>query len=178
MAELNFTNVADLYEYVVRNGPVFFEKSGVDYATTSQQIINSKTQYSYRSCGVEFHTDGIIIGARGMISGRNKGNDTLYFDNVANIDEDIGLLFHSVRLYTKGGSGIYILRGAKHVLVLEAVKYFYHQYMNNKTNEAAQNYEANPSAMDELKKASELFNNGLITEDEFKAIKSKLLKDL
>ncbi|KZX10700.1 SHOCT domain-containing protein [Methanobrevibacter curvatus] len=177
MALNDFESVENLYTHVSKEGSMFFEKSEVTYATTSQQVINSSTNLQYRNCGIEFYMDKIVISARGVFSGKNKGNDTLYFINIANIDEDIGLLSHSIRLYTKGGAGIYILRGNKYVFILEAIKFFYHQYMNNKLNEPVKDSKSELSAMDEIKKAGELFNNGLITEEEFKNIKSKLLED-
>ena len=100
------------------------------------------------------------------------GARKIYFENITSIDEDNRGKLHlsnSVMINTKSGESAVQLKYVQkedYELLVNA----FDEYMGNKTSNIIPNSKA-----DDLLKYAELFEKGLLTEEEFEAKKKELL---
>lgn len=124
---------------------------------------------------VAVYPNRIEIFSRTYFTKKNIGSRTIFFKNVTSVDLDI-----AGRFEMQSGVQIHMISGEQINLLLpneENVRKLYDNIMkvyNASLEEAPAKIEG--SAADELEKIAELYTKGLLTEEEFAAMKRKIIE--
>ena len=131
-----------------------------------------------RRCYVKVLEDRLILDKTGIMIRSDLGTRTIYFSDISSIDFDKSGMFHvtnSVKLIMRGGEFITLIHvGPKEYdLINNKCKL----YKENQYNTKNLNSNSSQNTSDDLLKYAELYEKGLLTDDEFKSFKQKLLND-
>lgn len=160
------------------------EKNEYDFSCDIEEIRTNwagEKRKDRRKCNVKVLDDRVILYKTGVFIKSDLGNRTVYFSDITGIDFDKAGLFHitdSINIVIKGGENITLIY----------VKEENFNLINSKWTEYKKNIdkpqnttilETRPtetlSIADELAKYAELYEKGVLTEDEFIAIKQNLI---
>ena len=120
---------------------------------------------------LKLEDDGLSLKTTGRLTGRNKGEKFVEYDDITGIEFKKGVVWGDLEISTSGITveveRINKNEGDAFVTVLRDKLEENRENKLGKTNQ--------PSPMDEIKKAKELLDSGAITEEEFENIKKKYL---
>lgn len=131
-----------------------------------------------RRCYVKVLEDRLILDKTGIMIRSDLGTRTIYFSDISSIDFDKSGMFHvtnSVKLIMRGGEFITLIHvGPKDY---DLINNKWKLYKENQHNTKNLNSNSSQNTADDLLKYAELYEKGLLTDDEFKSFKQKLLND-
>ena len=131
-----------------------------------------------RRCYVKVLEDRLILDKTGIMIRSDLGTRTIYFSDISSIDFDKSGMFHvtnSVKLIMRGGEFITLIHaGPKDY---DLINNKWKLYKENQYNTKNLNSNSSQNTADDLLKYAELYEKGLLTDDEFKSFKQKLLND-
>ena len=131
-----------------------------------------------RRCYVKVLEDRLILDKTGIMIRSDLGTRTIYFSDISSIDFDKSGMFHvtnSVKLIMRGGEFITLIHvGPKD---FDLIYNKWKLYKENQYNTKNLNSNSSQNTADDLLKYAELYEKGLLTDDEFKSFKQKLLND-
>ena len=131
-----------------------------------------------RRCYVKVLEDRLILDKTGIMIRSDLGTRTIYFSDISSIDFDKSGMFHvtnSVKLIMRGGEFITLIHvGPKDY---DLINNKWKLYKENQHNTKNLNSNSSQNTSDDLLKYAELYEKGLLTDDEFKSFKQKLLND-
>lgn len=130
-----------------------------------------------RDCFVNVLDDKLTIKKTGVFIKSDLGTRTIHYSDITGVDFDKAGKFHitnSIQLIIKGGEHITLIHISERDYNLINNKW---EEYKAKTNNAqtSQSSEPNNNSADELMKYAELYEKGLLSEEEFAAMKKKLL---
>ena len=121
------------------------------------------------SAYVTIHEDNIELRKKGLVIKSDLGTTNFYYNDISSMTYDKPGLFH-----TTSNININLYSGEK--FVLQKVKVEYYEQLHEKWEAFKKNpQKTNNVSSDSLLKYAELYKEDLITEEEFKAIKQKLI---
>ena len=139
-------------------------------------------------CHVRVLDDKLIIQKTGLLIKSDLGNRIIYFSDISSIDFDKAGLLHltnSINIILRGGEHITLINVNESNFNLINVKWRNYKGIQHKSQtqiisqpiqqEIPQNTKNPSSEADELLKIAELYEKGLLTEEEFNSFKQKLL---
>ncbi|GAA5819309.1 MAG: SHOCT domain-containing protein partial [Methanobrevibacter sp. CfCl-M3] len=128
----------------------------------------------FRHCDVEFKQDKIIIHKRGFWTGKDKGTQIVHFDRISNIDLDKGYWASHITIGLTGAD-VVVLRLLSEVdEVKQILDEFLEIYRRNTNKDQTGDF----SIAEEIEKNKKLFDEKIITLEEFEQIKNKLITRL
>jgi len=188
-------NLDEMKENLLKqNDGSFISNDSEDY-DFSCSIDEIRTKWSgekitdRRKCHVRVLEDKLIIQKTGVVIKSDLGNRIIYFSDISSIDFDKAGLLHvtsSITIILRGGEPVTLIYADEPQFNLLNGKWRNYKENQNKIQNPimsqniqeetnAQNIETSMSNADELLKYAELYEKGLLTEEEFNSLKQKLI---
>lgn len=156
------------------NGEEYDFICSIDEVRTNWRGIEKEDR---RKCYVKVLNDRLILDKTGMMIQSDLGSRTIYFSDISSVDFDKSGVFHvtnSIKLIMRGGEFITLL----HVQAIEydLLNDKFNDYKENQHTISNSNFSENSQTnADELLKYAELYEKGIITEDEFNTLKRRII---
>ncbi|MDR3292074.1 MAG: SHOCT domain-containing protein [Methanobrevibacter sp.] len=138
---------------------------------------HDQTMSEWRRCHVNVYSDRIHVEKYGFWTGSNKGEQTVFFEDISNIDEDRGFLSSHLTVGFRGSDAL-ILRSSTSKMdeYKKCIVHVYENFKKNRKNENNTSFGSKENNhADDIKRFHDLMVEGIISEDEFEAKKKKLL---
>ena len=158
---------------IKKDGEEYDFSCSIDEVRTNWRGVEKEDR---RKCYVKVLNDRLILYKTGIMIQSDLGSRTIYFSDISSVDFDKSGVFHvtnSIKLIMRGGEFITLIHAG--TMEYELINNKWNEFKENQHNTKNSSSEKSQSNADELIKYADLYEKGLITEEEFNTLKQKLI---